>query len=323
MPDSQIYSSQPLDDYATDVLSRYGRFTVASDPVESVMCREVHDAVAIVCRGAAPITAAVMDAAPRLQVIGRTGVGYESVDIAAATARGIPVVFTPGVGARAVAEAAIGFMLALCKMIPYWDKQLKAGHWKARYGAQNRDLDGKTLGIVGFGRIGQMLAQMAKPFEMTVVAFDPYASPDAARELNVELLSIDELMRRSDFISLHCPQTPETQGFIDRKRLLLAKPGSYLINLARGGVIESLDVLDELLTSGHLGGVALDVFDPAPPDTAHPLFRHDQCIGSPHAMATSLGAMTRIFRCMADDMVAILDGRAPKFVVNPETLNRV
>jgi phosphoglycerate dehydrogenase-like enzyme len=318
----QIYSTQSLDDYATGVLSRYAPFKVASEPVEQVMRREIDGAIALVVRGQAPITAAVMDGAPGLRVIGRTGVGYETVDIAAATARGIPVVFTPGVGARAVAEAAVGFMLALCKMIPFWDRQLKAGDWKSRYGQQNRDLDGKTLGIVGFGRIGQLLAGMVKPFEMEVVAFDPFVSREAGAALGVEMLELPELMRRSDFISLHCPQIPETQGFINREMLSLTKPGSYLVNLARGGVIESLDVLDELLASGQLAGVALDVFDPAPPDVSHPLFRHPNCITSPHSMATSLGAMTRIFRSMANDMAAILDGRPPQFVVNPETLRR-
>jgi D-3-phosphoglycerate dehydrogenase / 2-oxoglutarate reductase len=315
-----IYSTQPLDDYATGVLRRYGEFVVASDPVEEVMCREIAGAMALVLRGQAPITAKVMDAAPGLKVIGRTGVGYDTIDIDAATARGIPVVFTPGVGARAVAEATIAFMLALCKMVPFWDRQLKAGQWKVRYAKQGRDLDGKTLGIVGFGRIGQLVAEMARPFNMTIVAHDPYALPARAAELGVEMLGLDDLMQRADFITLHCPPTPETQGFIDRRQLQSVKPGTYLINLARGSVIESLDLLDEMMTNGQLGGVALDVFEPAPPDSAHPLFKHENCISSPHAMATTVGAMTRIFRSMADDMSAILDSRKPQFVVNPQVL---
>jgi D-3-phosphoglycerate dehydrogenase / 2-oxoglutarate reductase len=285
-----------------------------------VMAREIAGSLALVLRGQAPITAKVMDGAPGLKVIGRTGVGYDTIDIAAATARGIPVVFTPGVGARAVAEATIAFMLALCKMVPFWDRQLKAGNWKARYAQQGRDLDGKTLGIVGFGRIGQLVAEMARPFNMTILAHDPYALPARAAELGVELADLDDLMARADFISLHCPPTPETQGFINRRRLELVKPGTYLINLARGSVIESLDLLDEMMTNGQLGGVALDVFEPAPPDVSHPLFKHENCITAPHAMATTVGAMTRIFRSMADDMAAILEGRKPQFVVNPQVL---
>jgi D-3-phosphoglycerate dehydrogenase / 2-oxoglutarate reductase len=316
----KIYATQPLDAYATEVLKRYGELVIASDPIESVMKREIVGAIALVVRGQAPITAAVLKAAPGLKVIGRTGVGYDTIDIQAATAQNVPVVFTPGVGARAVAEAGMAYMLAMCKLIPYWDTQLKAGNWKSRYARQGRDLDGKTLGIVGFGRIGQLLAEMAKPFHMTVVAFDPFVPAARAAELGVEMLDLNNLMKRADFISLHCPQIPETEGFINRARLELVKPGTYLVNLARGSVIESFDLLHELLESGQLGGVALDVFDPAPPDTSHPLFLHENCITSPHSMATTLGAMTRIFKSMADDMAAIFDGKTPNFVVNPETL---
>ncbi|MEY2952058.1 MAG: hypothetical protein RLZZ401_145 [Pseudomonadota bacterium] len=316
----RIYATQSLDTYATERLSRLGDFVVSSDPVELVMLREIVDATALVVRGQAPITAAVIAAAPGLKVIGRTGVGYDTVDIAAATARGIPVVFTPGVGARAVAEAAMAYMLALCKMIPYWDVQLKSGNWKSRYAVQGRDLDCRTLGIVGFGRIGQMLAEMAQPFNMRIVAHDPIGDVQRAAALGVELLPLDALMRSADFISLHCPPAPDTLGLINRERLSLVKPGTYLINLARGVVIESFDVLHEMLQNGQLGGVALDVFDPAPPDVSHPLFSHPGCIGSPHSMATTRGAMTRIFKSMADDMAAILEGRRPNFVVNPEVL---
>ena len=319
----KIYLTQPVDAYATEVLQRYGELVVASETTEAVMKNEIAGAMALVVRGQAPITAAVLAAAPDLKVIGRTGVGYDTIDIAAATRQGVPVVFTPGVGARAVAEAALAYMLAMCKMIPHWDKQLKAGNWKARYERQGRDLDGKTLGIVGFGRIGQLVAEMARPFNMTVLAYDPYVQPARGKELGAEMVELDVLMKRSDFISLHCPQIPETEGFINRARLSVVRPGSYLVNLARGGVIESLDLLHEMLENGQLGGVALDVFDPAPPDVSHPLFSHENCIASPHAMATTLGAMTRIFKSMADDMAAIIDGETPRFVVNPETLQKV
>ena len=315
-----ILSTQALDDYAEQSLSRYGRFVVAKAPTTDGLQSEINNAIALVVRGQVPITASLMDAAPHLKVIGRTGVGYETVDIAAASARGIPVVHTPGVGARAVAEAAIAFMLALCKMIAYWDEQTKAGNWNSRITAQGFDLDGKTLGIVGLGRIGQILAQMAAPFEMKVIAYDPYIAPSIAHGLNVELVGLDELLNASDFVSLHCPQNNETMGLISRTRLAMMKQGAYLINLARGGIIESLDPIHEMLVSGHLRGAALDVFLVEPPDHSHPIFRLNNCLVSPHAMATTAGAMRRIFKCMADDMAAILSGQMPQFVVNPETL---
>ncbi len=315
-----ILATQVLDDYANSVLQTFAPLKVAKDMNEATLCQEVAHAIGLVVRGQAPITAAVIDAAPHLKVIGRTGVGYDTIDIAAATRRGIPVVYTPGVGARAVAEATLGFMLALCKMITYWDSELKAGNWNARYQAQGRDLDGKTLGIVGLGRIGKLVAQMAQPFNMRIVAFDPYIDPATGTALGVTMLDMDSVLQQADFLTLHCPQNAETLGFINRPQLEKLKPGSYLINLARGGVIDSLDTVDALLRNGHLRGAALDVFNDEPCDTRHPLFQNSNLLVSPHAMATTLGAMTRIFKAMSDDMAAILQGHPPENVVNPETL---
>ncbi len=282
--------------------------------------REIAPAIALVVRGQVQITAALMDAAPNLRVIGRTGVGYDTVDIDAATARGIAVVYTPGAGARAVAEAAFAFMLALCKMIAHWDHETKKGNWQARIASQGTDLDQKTLGIIGLGRIGQIVAKMAKPFEMNVVAYDPYLDPAVARALDVKLIDLDTLMSQADFVTLHCPQNDETMGLINRTRLKQMKPGAFLINLARGGVIESLDPIYEMLVSGHLRGAALDVFLVEPPDHTHPIFGLQNCLVSPHAMATSEGAMRRIYESMANDMTAILAGNTPNYVVNPEVL---
>ncbi len=262
-----------------------------------------------------------MDAAPNLKVIGRTGVGYETVDIPAATARGIPVVNAPGAGARAVAEAAITLMLSLCKLVAHWDHETKRGTWNSRIGGrQAGDLDGKTLGIIGLGRIGQIVTKLARPFEMNIIARDPYLDPNIAEDLGVKLVSLDEVMSQSDFITLHCPQNEETMGMINRPLLSQVKPGSYFINLARGGIVESLDPLHDMLVSGQLAGVALDVFAIEPPDHAHPIFRDENFLCSPHALATSDGAMRRIFKSMADDMAAVLDGKQPQFVVNPEVL---
>ena len=317
-----ILSTQPLDLYAEQTFARFGQFKIAAEPTLEGLMREIAPAIALVVRGQVQITAALMDAAPNLKVIGRTGVGYDSVDIEAATARGIAVVYTPGAGARAVAEAAFAFMLALCKMIAHWDHETKKGNWQARIASQGTDLDQKTLGIIGLGRIGQIVAKMAKPFEMNVVAYDPYLDPAVARALEVKLIDLDTLMAQADFVTLHCPQNDETMGLINRARLKQMKPGAFLINLARGGVIESLDPIYEMLVSGHLRGAALDVFLVEPPDHTHPIFGLQNCLVSPHAMATSEGAMRRIYESMANDMTAILAGNAPQYIVNPEVLRR-
>lgn len=320
MTHARILITQPVDDYCRQHLSRFGHVEQAPDMTVETLKREIASATALVVRGQAPITREVIEAATQLKVIGRTGVGYDTIDISAASDRGIPVVYTPGVGARAVAEAAMAFMLSLCKSIGYWDTELKAGHWATRYSVQGRDLDGQTLGIIGLGRIGSLVARMAQPFEMRVIAYDPYLDPAIGNSLGVEMMGLDQVLAQSDFLTLHCPENDETRGFINREKLEQLKAGAYLINLARGGVIESLDVVDDLLRSGHLRGAALDVFNDEPPDPRHPLFTNPKCLVSPHSMATTLGAMTRIFRSMTDDMVAILEGRPPQHVVNPQVL---
>jgi D-3-phosphoglycerate dehydrogenase len=311
-----ILCTQAPDVYATHKLSGYGSVVVAPDLSEAGLVKLAPDARAIVARGQTLITKAVIDAAPGLQVIGRTGVGYDMIDVAAATARGVPVVYTPGVGARAVAEGSMAFMLSLCKLLPYWDAELKAGNWASRFGRQAGDLAGHTLGIVGLGRIGGLVARIARAFEMNVIAYSPTTAAEKAREYQAELVPLDELMRRSHFIALHCPYTKETHGLIDRRRLAMVQEGAMLVNLSRGGVIESLDLLDEMLETGRLGGVALDVFEPEPPNSSHPIFRRTNCITSPHTMGTTKGAWAAIMKSMADDMAAVMDGVTPRHRVD-------
>ena len=309
-----------LNDESEAALRQHARLHFLTDLTEDALAEQIAGKAAVIVRGAAPVTARVIDAAPELKVIARTGVGYDSVDIAHATARGIPVTFTPGAGSRAVAEASMTFMLALVKRLTEWNDGLKDGDWQARYTRQGGDLDGRTLGIVGFGQIGQILAEMARPFNMTVTAFDPYAPQDVFDRCQVTRVSLETLYGNSDIVSLHCPQTPETTGLIDAKAIRTMKRGSYLINLARGGVVESLDVLHDGLTSGHLGGVGLDVFQPAPPDTSHPIFSLPNCVVTPHALATTEGAMARILAASTSDVIAVLQGRRPASMVNPEVM---
>jgi phosphoglycerate dehydrogenase-like enzyme len=219
-----------------------------------------------------------------------------------------------------VAEAALTYMLALSKKMIHWDVQLKQGNWRSRFEQSPGDLEGATLGIIGFGRIGYRLAQLIDPFGMTVLAYDPYVQAGTAGELNVELVELDELLQRSDFVSIHALLNENTRGLINRTRLGLMKPGAYLINLARGALIESLDILYEALTDGPLAGAALDVFEPEPPDVSHPIFKLDNCLTSPHAICMSKRAMFNSFKMMAEDMSAVLQGRQPQFVANPEVL---
>jgi phosphoglycerate dehydrogenase-like enzyme len=253
-------------------------------------------------------------------VIGRSGVGYDKVDIQSANARRIPVIITPGANSQAVAEAALTYMLALSKKMIHWDTQLKQGNWRSRFEQSPGDLEGATLGIIGFGRIGCRLAQLIRPFGMTVLAYDPYLTGETTGDQDVELVALDELLQKSDFVSIHALLNEKTRGLINRARLSSMKPGSILINLARGAIVESLDALYEVLTEGPVAAAALDVFEPEPPDVSHPIFKLDNCLTSPHAICMSKRAMHKSFKMMAEDMAAVLEGRKPQFAANPEAL---
>ena len=319
MENSKIVCTGPIHNVAIDILRPHGEIVIASAFREEELLPLLDGAIGLVVRGVeGSVSARVINAAPDLKVIGRSGVGYDNVDISAATAREIPVIYTPGVNARAIAEAAIALIFALCKKVFFWDRQLKLGNWNSRFRNQPGDLDGATLGIIGFGRIGQMLAELIRPFNVTILAYDPYVSNERARQLETELVDLDALLERSDFISIHAALTPETQGLINRARLQHIKPGAYIVNLARGGLVESLDVLYEALQSGKLGGVGLDVFQPEPPDVSHPVFQLPNCVTSPHALGLTPQAMTKIFESMANDMAAVFKGESPRHVVNPE-----
>ena len=316
-----IVATAPLKPVACEILESFGELVVMPDYSMETLFPYLEHVVALALRGDGYFPEAALAASPNLKVLGRTGVGYNKVCLEAATRRKIPLVFTPGIGARAVAEGAMAWMLALSKNILRWDYETKAGNWNCREEIQNDGLEGATLGIIGFGRIGQQLARMAAPCDMTILAYDPLISREVAQPLGVELVELDDLMSRSDFISVHAAVTEENHGLINRERLACVKRGAYFLNLARGLLVDSLDDLHEALTDGRLAGVALDVFEPEPPDFSHPLFREPNCLTAPHTIAGSKYSTNRIHQTMAEDMAAVLRGERPKFVVNPEVFD--
>jgi D-3-phosphoglycerate dehydrogenase / 2-oxoglutarate reductase len=258
---------------------------------------------ALIVRGGAVVTEADLDRAPKLRVIGRSGIGVDNVPVEAARARNIPVVVTPGAGARAVAEGALALLLAVVKRLPELGEAVQQGDWSARDRLELGDLDGATLGIVGYGRIGRELADLARGLGMRVLAYDPNV-PEASTALDV-------LFAESDAVSLHAPLTPETRGLVNAELLARARAGLVLINTSRGGLISSLDDVLGALERGHLGGVGLDVFEQEPPDP-HPLFAHPRVVVTPHALGMTRRARERIFREMAEAMAAILRGDEPQ-----------
>ena len=318
MQPERIVSIAPIDRIAIDILQEAAPVEISPSPDEPTVLTLLEGTIGLVARGTeGGITRKIMENCPGLRVIGRPGVGYDTVDVAFATRRKIPVVYAP-IGGFAVAEAALALLMAIVKKVQLADSILKQGQWQRRYQMSTGDLTGHTLGIIGLGRIGGRLARLVRNFEMEVLGYDPFLTEEAAAGMGVELAPLDDLLRRSDFVSVHVPLGEQTRGMINRERIARMKPGAIFINTARGGVVESLDVLADALESGHLGAVGLDVFPTEPPDTSHRLFQHPNFTGAPHLLGVSRLAMERIYRSMANDMVAVLRGRRPRYCVNPE-----
>ena len=207
-----VVATGPISRAAESTLSPFGRIIIAADGSEESLLPLVDDAIAIVVRGDGVASGAMIERAKHLKVIGRTGVGYNNIDIEAATRREIPVVFTPGVNTRTVAEASIALLLAACKRIVYWDRQLKSGNWASRNNFSSMEMEGATLGIIGLGNIGRELALLARPFRMRLLAFDPYVDRDQAASLGVEMTGLEELLGEANYICLHAVLTDETRA---------------------------------------------------------------------------------------------------------------
>jgi phosphoglycerate dehydrogenase-like enzyme len=199
---------------------------------------------------------------------------------------------------------------------------VKLDKWSQRYSLELDDMTEKTLGIVGFGRIGQHLAGLAAPFGMRVVAHDPFVDKKLASARNVELLDLESLLKTSDYVSLHPALNDSSRGLIKSEHMEVIKKGAILINASRGGVVENLEILADALDEGVLSGVALDVFPEEPPVYPHRIFEHPMCLCAPHMAGLSKLAMLRILKSMANDMLAVVGGNMPKYCVNPEVLNK-
>ncbi|MGD0695156.1 MAG: phosphoglycerate dehydrogenase [Terriglobia bacterium] len=251
----------------------------AGDAGRSALLTEIRDADALIVRSATKATAELMEAAPRLRAIGRAGVGVDNVDLDAATKRGIVVMNTPGGNATSVAEHTVALMLSLARHLPQANSSIKQGKWEKKK-LQGIEVRSKTLGLVGLGKIGMEVARLAEGLQMNVLAYDPYVSPLVAREQNVKLVSLEELLGASDFISLHASLTPETHHLINAKMLAKVKPGARLINCARGELVNENDLL-AALESGQLAGAGLDVFETEPP-VGSALAAHPNVIATPH-----------------------------------------
>ncbi len=261
-----------------------------------------------------PYTERVFAACPDLKVIARWGIGYDSVDVAAATRHGVMLINTPGTVTEAVADMTFALMLGIARRLPYCDGAVRAGAWPTVYSGQ---VFGKTLGLVGFGQIGQAVARRAGGFSMRVLASDPCANEAVAAELGAELVSLEQLLRESDFVSLHATLCAETRRMIGAEELALMKPTAYLINAGRGGLVDQ-GALTETLRAGRIAGAGLDVLDPEPPASGEPLLALPNVVFTPHCSSFTYDTVALVNGRVADNLLEALSGQRPRFLVNAE-----
>ncbi len=269
-----------------------------------------------------PLRAADIDAAPRLRAVGRIGVGYDAVDVPALNRRRIPLMTCGTDNSPTVAEYALFMMLALCKRGAAMDALVRQGRWPERYSDLPTELLGKTLLIVGFGRIGTRIAKRCLAMEMKVQVYDPYVPADAVRSAGCEpVADLDAALPHADFVTLHCPKTPETKDLFGAARLARMKSSARLINTARGGIVDEA-ALHAALAAGKLAGAGIDTFDREPPLTDNPLLTLKNVIVSPHMAGNARESLDRKAVTVVRNLLSVLDGKPNReYVVNPEALD--
>ncbi|BBX48923.1 phosphoglycerate dehydrogenase [Mycobacterium cookii] len=282
-------------------------------PDREKLLAAVPEADALLVRSATTVDAEVLSAAPKLKIVARAGVGLDNVDVDAATERGVLVVNAPTSNIHSAAEHAVALLLSAARQIPAADATLREHAWK-RSSFSGTEIFGKTVGVVGLGRIGQLVAQRLAAFEAHIVAYDPYVSAARAAQLGIELLTLDELLGRADFISVHLPKTPETAGLIDKEALAKTKPGVIIVNAARGGLIDEAALADAI-SSGHVRAAGVDVYSKEP-CTDSPLFELSQVVATPHLGASTEEAQDRAGTDVAASVKLALAGEFVPDAVN-------
>jgi D-3-phosphoglycerate dehydrogenase len=301
------------------VLREKGEIVLAEKLDEPYLAERMKEVDGIVIRANGKVTRKIMESAPRLKVVGRHGIGVENIDLQAATDLGIWVVNTPDANDQSVAEHFFGLALMLSKMLKKGDIAVREGRWEARYVYIGRELKGKTLGILGFGRVGKAIGQIAyKGFGMNVLYYDAFRFEAMEQEIKAVKASLDDILSRSDFISINLPMLPETKNLIGARELSLLKPTAYILNLARGPIWDE-KALESVLKDGKIAGAASDVFAVEPATKDHPLLKLENFIATPHMAAHTQEALGRM-SLVALDIIRVLEGKAPVYPVNkPKT----
>jgi D-3-phosphoglycerate dehydrogenase / 2-oxoglutarate reductase len=308
-----VLITEELAPAAIDVLAQDFEVRHVDGTDRGALLPALGDVEAVIVRSATQIDAAAIAAAPRLQVIARAGVGLDNIEVPAATARGIMVVNAPTSNIISAAEQAVALLLAVARNTVTASTALKGGEWqRSKY--TGAEIAGKTVGVVGLGRVGVLFTQRMAAFGVRLVAYDPYVQPARAAQLGVRLLGLDELLRESDFISLHLPKTPETVGIIGARELALVKPGVRIINAARGGIVDE-QALADALAEGRVTGVGIDVYAKEP-CTSSPLFAFDNVVATPHLGASTHEAQDKAGLAVARSVKLALQGEFVPDAVN-------
>lgn len=281
----------------------------------------IPQADALIIRSATKVDRAMMEAAPKLQLVGRAGVGVDNVDLDAATDRGIIVMNAPDGNTIATAELAFALMLSMVRYIPAAVESMKAGQWEKK-AFLGTELKGKTLGIVGFGRVGRAIAKRAQAFDMNVITFDPYVSSESPMAMGVTPVTLDELYARADFITLHPLLTDETRHMINAETIGKMKKGVRIINAARGPLIDEV-ALAEAVKSGHVAGAGIDVYHEEPVEPGNPLIGVKGIVHTPHLGASTVEAQDQVAVQIAEQVLNALFKHEYKNVVNPAVLEKI
>jgi D-3-phosphoglycerate dehydrogenase len=298
----KVLVSDSLAEQGLEILEQARGLEVENRPGLSPaeLLEAVADAEGLIIRSGTTVTAEVIERAEKLRVIGRAGIGVDNVDLAAATARGIAVVNTPEGNNVTTAEHAIALLVSLARHVPQASASMKAGRWeKKKY--TGLELYNRTLGVIGLGNIGRIVAQRGQGLGMKVLASDPHISHEAAGRLDVELVDLDTLFARADVITVHVPRTKETAGMLGRAAFRKTKPGVLVVNAARGGIVDE-EALLEALDDGRVAGAALDVFETEPPPADHPLVQHERVICTPHLGASTEQAQVNVAVAVAEQV---------------------
>ncbi len=307
----------PIAENGIEILKTAATVDVQIGLSEEELVEIVPNYDALMVRSQTKVTRAILEAATKLQIVGRAGVGVDNIDVAAATELGVIVVNSPAGNTVAVAELALGMMISLVRKLNPAHNSVTAGQWQ-RSKFLGTELYGKTLGIVGVGRIGVEVARRAAAFGMTILGFDPFLTTARAAQLGIEALSVEEVLKRSDFVTLHTPLTKETRHLINAQSLATMKPGAIILNCARGGIIDEA-ALYEALKAGKLGGAGLDVYEIEPPKD-NPLCTLDNVLLTPHLGASTEEAQVEVALDVARQIVDVLGGNSPSSAVNLPSL---